>query len=65
MLWGVTLYKKMCLTSSMAYSPDHAKINFDTYHKKKFSKFWEVKCFQPIIDIEFISYMAKTKKSNK
>ena len=64
-LWGFTIYRKMLITSCMAYSPDHARMNFEQKFKKNDSKFWEVKCFQPIIDIEFISYMAKTKKGNK
>lgn len=54
----------MHLTEVMAYSESHAEILFAKKNKQKNKRFWEIECLPPIIDIEFISYMANTNKCN-
>jgi hypothetical protein len=54
----------MHLAEVMAYSESHAKTLFAKKHTHKKKTFWEIQCLPPIIDIEFISYMANTNKCN-
>lgn len=63
-LFGFILFSKMHLTEVMAYSESHAEILFAKKNKQKNKRFWEIECLPPIIDIEFISYMANTNKCN-
>ena len=63
-LFGFRLFSKMHLVEIMAYSESHAEILFAKNNKQKQKRFWEIECLPPIIDIEFISYMANTNKCN-